>query len=514
MFHEGQVGTILSAQSDNVGEMFQNTDLTNPVTAYGQTVASFESPTETNWIQNTGTARPTYGRMPSVGVRNLLAAIDTPSEDFSSDRWLKSGVSVTNNGDFIAGFPAQRVVVGSGSGPKVLRANPVAASGTVGLLVGFLVDVTNVSNKSVAIGINDYRNVKFTWSSPSDISVTFSPAAVPAVTTGYTVVGDYAALIWMRNSEGLPTTGRHLVLYVGHFGSYSGEGDYALVAYCQPEISESPTPYQRVNAVWDVTQQGIPDSAILYYDLGDDAMNTTLAAGDYSIGLAGEKGIFFDRVTHSGGTFTIGPTTYTGGPIGAITQLIGNRIFEVVIRAEEFTETEKQQLIHRWMILGAPHVWEAGAEAVPNWDFTGGKTFVSDAVYVPTGRALYVPENVSYMDVVDGNLLFTGIATMAGLNGYTSVSGITTGDVVIYRIRARRISGSGSAELQLYVRTEAAQWIVVVPSGATESEWREIEFVGRVTGTSAAIISQFNDATATWEVDYSSAKELTPNPNP
>lgn len=57
------------------------------------------------------------------------------------------------------------------------------------------------------------------------------------------------------------------------------------------------------------------------FDLGDDAINTVLAAGTYTVVLPTREGIFFDEVTHAGGTFTVGPTSYTGGPAGILTAL-------------------------------------------------------------------------------------------------------------------------------------------------------------------------------------------------
>lgn len=59
----------------------------------------------------------------------------------------------------------------------------------------------------------------------------------------------------------------------------------------------------------------------LRFDLGYDVLTTTLAAGTYTVVLPTSEGIFFDEVTHAGGTFAVGPTSYTGGPAGILTAL-------------------------------------------------------------------------------------------------------------------------------------------------------------------------------------------------
>jgi hypothetical protein len=107
--------------------------------------------------------------------------------------------------------------------------------------------------------------------------------------------------------------------------------------------------------------------------------------------LAGEKGIWIEDYVHAGGAWTYGPTTWTGGPTGGITNLIGNRLMSgSMIIDRTLTTTERAQVVANLMAQGAPGVWELGAELVnpASWDDidTGtGTSTVTDGTITVVG---------------------------------------------------------------------------------------------------------------------------------
>ncbi len=94
------------------------------------------------------------------------------------------------------------------------------------------------------------------------------------------------------------------------------------------------------------------------YDLADDVLpkDATLAAGTYTIALATREGIYFDTVTHAGGPFSIGPTTYTNGPAGILTALSTDGALHIIgalLVDRELTAEEKARVVSYWQSKGA-----------------------------------------------------------------------------------------------------------------------------------------------------------------
>lgn len=95
----------------------------------------------------------------------------------------------------------------------------------------------------------------------------------------------------------------------------------------------------------------------LKFDLGDDSLSTTLPAGTYTVALPTREGIFFDTVTHAGGTFTLGPTTYTGGPAGILTALASGSECRLIgpplLLNRALTASEQTALVRWYQTRGA-----------------------------------------------------------------------------------------------------------------------------------------------------------------
>jgi hypothetical protein len=138
----------------------------------------------------------------------------------------------------------------------------------------------------------------------------------------------------------------------------------------QLEKSPSATEYQRVGAgPYDITQSGIPSTTALYRSttLYSESLLPAITTG--SIVLAGDKGIWSDTLTYAGGTFAWGPTTYTGGPTGLYSNIVG--LFDVggVFTTTALSAAQLTQVQRYFVRAGSVGAWEAGAELVVNGGF-------------------------------------------------------------------------------------------------------------------------------------------------
>src|SRR5690606_39154848 len=91
----------------------------------------------------------------------------------------------------------------------------------------------------------------------------------------------------------------------------------------QVEVGPVETEYQRVGSYRDVTEEGIPSIHYLDFDGTDDIVSTELPAiVNGTLVIAGTGGIWIDDdYNFAGGTFSIGPTSYTNGPEGILTAI-------------------------------------------------------------------------------------------------------------------------------------------------------------------------------------------------
>lgn len=105
-------------------------------------------------------------------------------------------------------------------------------------------------------------------------------------------------------------------------GWVSGAIDVTVdISAPQLEQASAPTALQITGANGlDITEQGVPSFAYMRPDLDDDVLPTELAGGDYDVFIAGRKGCWVEPAVTigTGGTFAIGPTTFTGGPPGLL----------------------------------------------------------------------------------------------------------------------------------------------------------------------------------------------------
>jgi hypothetical protein len=302
-------------------------------------------------IQITSAARPLYGQMPLSGVRNLL----NDSDDLEGAAWAYQAFGTGTIPTLTSGATDPN----GGSTAYRLQANR-GAGNTVGDESTFRQVVTgpaNPHNATVSIwarsNTGSSQQVYFR-------NVSGAGGSLITVTTS-----------WQRFSASGAAAVLNDAFQIGSRGTVNADNSVDILIW-HPQFQESLTlaDYQsRVNAA-TVTQDGIPSVPIALLDTTDDAFSWTLPAGTVHLFLAGEKGCYFDTVTHAGGLFTVGPTTWTGGPAGAIANLIGQRHYCIPVwRDTAFTQTEKQRLVQWAMARGCPHVWNPGADFVVNGTF-------------------------------------------------------------------------------------------------------------------------------------------------
>ncbi|RTL99788.1 hypothetical protein EJV44_04720, partial [Ancylobacter aquaticus] len=275
LFAAGEQGLWLDPS--DLSTLFQDTAGTIPVTAPGQTVAlgRDKSGRGNHLIQPVALSRPTLGRHPVGGRRNLL----TYTEDFSNAPWLKSSsplVTLTNQGGGVWRLQAP-------AGNWGLRQErPVTGTHT------FAIDV-----KSSGAGLDGFT----------------------LMLSGSTFLGDRTATDqWARYSFSGSNIGSGAV---GIIRNSSQTAVDILIRLPQFEAGTIDTPYQRVTSDWDVVEAGKRDCWYLGFDGVDDFMVTaatldlsatdkvTLFAGvqkftDAATGIVAE---FSGNVSLNAGTF-------------------------------------------------------------------------------------------------------------------------------------------------------------------------------------------------------------------
>lgn len=361
--------------------LFSDAAGTIPAT-WGDPVAVIDdgSINDNEWVQGTSTARPRLGRVPVGGRRNLLRW----TEDFTNSFWLKgNGASVI------------RELIGGVWFNKVIAADGVSAStGNTGSQVR-TDHIPTVPGNRYAVRLLA-KPAEFTVASIFVQEVEGFTVDLELLTTSrpdiVSVEGLGDGVVEIKFS-GVPTRD-DVKIRLGASGT--GDGSSGIYySEVQFERGEESTPYQKVDSEYDITEAGVPDAYYLRFDGVDDAVDTTLPAiTKGTLVLAGTKGIWIDDdFNHAGGTFSIGPTSYTGGPssiLGAVGDLIVGGCFVI---DRQLTPEERTRVINKLKELGAPGVFELGPELIVNGDFSDGLTGWS-VVGMGTGSVTPTPSGI------------------------------------------------------------------------------------------------------------------------
>jgi hypothetical protein len=238
--------------------------------------------------QSTDPARPWRGRRPAGGVRNLVER----SEDFGHSSWV--GSSATGSGNEIT-------FAGTGNAGVTFS---LELGDTDGVEAVARVGIKNVSGSAnyririqEATGGTVYQVVN-----SSDAVAPASVQFLEIPITGGNAAGEQFRLVIERRAFGSPA-----------------DGD-KIEATAQLELGDTATPYQRVAAPYDITEEGVAsrfyawddevddDMTIVLPDLGTDATRVTVdrdgnvtylenqtISGSVSVPLNSQAVIYLDR---------------------------------------------------------------------------------------------------------------------------------------------------------------------------------------------------------------------------
>lgn len=291
LFAPGQPGHWPDSYDPALGRLFQDAAGTIPVTAPGQPVGLVKRMSGTvDAAQATALSRPTLGRWPRGGRRNLL----TWSEDISKAEWQATGVGVVKVGQqgvsFLEGYPSSQIYQSlylSETGIEYTFSANLSGAGTVRI---YLVGPDGSTGAPTTVSLT---------STPTRYSVTrtMSPGAFQAGASIYNGATGAAATFVIHGA--------------------------------QLEIGPVATPYQRVTTGYE-DFDGIPSVWHLYND-GGDSLPITLPAGTYGRARVNTDGVVtVDTV--------VDPTD----------ALSGTRQVDAILRQGAFSAAEEAQIRAYW----------------------------------------------------------------------------------------------------------------------------------------------------------------------
>jgi hypothetical protein len=257
--------------------LFQDSAGTTPVTAAGQQVGRIndKSGRGNNATQSNSAQRPTLGRNPFTGVRNLL----TFTEQFDDGAWSISGVTRSANTTIAPNgtTTADTLTGSSGANAVLFPVASVTASATsytascyvkAGSAAWLVLSIWAGSGTN---GINAWFNLQTGAVGSNSVTAgyTFTSATSTNVGDGWyriTVTGTVpaAAIFWSLRM----VDGDNAFVYTNTVG------DTVNIWGAQLETGSTATAYQRVVSSFDVTQAGVPDVWYLSFDGTDDGMLT------------------------------------------------------------------------------------------------------------------------------------------------------------------------------------------------------------------------------------------------
>ena len=110
----------------------------------------------------------------------------------------------------------------------------------------------------------------------------------------------------------------------------------------------------------------------LSFNLTNTSLSTTLAADTYSIVIPTRQGIWIDSVDHTGGVFSIGPTSYTGGPADVLSSLDSDGVVKLIapplVINRPLSSAEKVAVI-RWYRNKGAELFEMTDDSTLSLDF-------------------------------------------------------------------------------------------------------------------------------------------------
>lgn len=359
LFGQGQEGAILRPEPPY---LFTDSARTTLITAPGDPVggATDLSGNGNHWAQPSDPDRPVYGIVPATGRRNLLEY----TEEFDNAYWVKptdsaidrtypdNGVRFTADESFTSSSTSMRPATSVRS-PGVTDDNLIAgysaslrASVKINAGYAYFGGKNGGGSRAFAVVIDSSGSV-VTQHRASNVTINdFS--VTPSNDDG-----------WFDVFIAATTTSSDNAARTLAFGGSASDNIATAVTgpfdvQCRfPQYADGSEqiPYQRVGNQFDVTEQGVRSLPVAHFNYTNHKISTDLPAGTYTICIAGTNGSWFDEVEHAGGTFDLGPTTYTGGPANLLEAM--GLILEVIPREGALSDAEKARTLSYFESLGA-----------------------------------------------------------------------------------------------------------------------------------------------------------------
>jgi hypothetical protein len=237
LFSAGEAGGLWDFST--LANLYQDSAGTTPCTAVGDPIGKVldTSGRGNHLTQATSTKRPTLGRMPATGVRNLL----TYTEDFSNAVWGKGGCSATSQKITEDSSASPHVLLYGGGATNHEAASVRAGPGTrryLSIWSGFAIS---------AYATFDLQSGVVTEQGPGVIATSISASVLGGYNCSVVFSVSGVIRVAMSNSA---TAGWNL--------SYTGNGSAYLDIYsAQFESGSTVTAYQKVGAAYDVTESGV-----------------------------------------------------------------------------------------------------------------------------------------------------------------------------------------------------------------------------------------------------------------
>lgn len=317
LFPSGQPGHWPDGYNPARGRLFQDAAGTIPVTAPDQPVGLVKRSAGTaDASQGTALSRPTLGRWPKGGRRNMLQY--SPADA----GWEAKGASppgVTNGASHL-GVPCASFTFDQTM--PALHSNCRAdhrPSNPIPVLSGTQYCGSAWVSLSRALTGTERLRLIFTSGGQTPVALVID-------------AGNSAALVgqWLRRDHsGAPTANANL--FPSAYIQNALTAPVTLyVRDLQLEVGAAPTAYQRAVSDFDITETGKPDVWHLYND-GGDSLPVTLPAGTYGRARVNTEGVVtVDTV--------VDPTD----------ALSGTRQVDAILRQGAFTAAEEAQIRAYW----------------------------------------------------------------------------------------------------------------------------------------------------------------------
>jgi len=274
----------------DLSTLFQDTAGTTPVTAAGQSVARIndKSGRGNHATQSTSLSRPTLGRNPSSGTRNLL----TYTEQFENAAWAKSRTTVTANATTSPdGTVNADKLVEDTTASSTHRIFQQASKAASSLTRTFSVYLKASERTLARLRVTD--NIEAVYAG-IDIDLAAGTIGTASVAGGSSISSPSATILpagngWYRVTltatldATITSMGAFLFLCDGAGNiSYTGDGTSGIFVWgAQLETGSTATAYQKVVSSFDVTEAGKADCWYLGFDGSDDFLVTS--ASNYSV---------------------------------------------------------------------------------------------------------------------------------------------------------------------------------------------------------------------------------------